>query len=127
MEYSILVIMLALLQYLYFSFRTGFSRPKYDVHPPKTVGNETWERIFRIQQNTMEQLIVFIPGMIGFSQYVSSIWAAILGICFIVFRQIYSISYLKEPKKRIFPPTFLVNVALVIGTAVGIILHLVRP
>jgi glutathione S-transferase len=109
-----------------FGFRTGFSRGKYGIPAPKTVGNETWERIYRVHQNTMEQLVVFIPALLCFAYYVSGKWAIPLGLAFLVFRQLYSVMYIKDPTRRMFPLTFLVNVILVIGSLIGIILDLVR-
>lgn len=126
MEYTTIIIALALIQYQWFGLRTGISRPKYNVQPPKTTGDETWERIFRVHQNTMEQLVVFIPCMLAFTYYVSQMWAIVLGVLFIVFRQYYSYMYIKNPPDRKFPLSFFVNVILIIGSLVGAIMHLVK-
>ena len=126
MEYPLLIILLAMLQYLAFSFRTGTSRPKYGVLPPKMTGNETWERISRVHQNTLEQIVVFIPALLLFSYYVSPRWALLPGVAYLVARQVYSHQYINNPPKRLFPPTFLVNVILVLGGIIGIIISLVK-
>lgn len=126
MEYTIIVIIAALIQYQWFGLRTGISRPKYNVQPPKTTGDETWERIFRVHQNTMEQLVVFIPAMLGFSYYVSQMWAVVLGIAFIFFRQYYSHMYIKNPPDRKFPLSFFINNILVLGSLIAIVLRLVH-
>ena len=122
MEYTFIIILIALLQYLFFVGRTGFSREKYGVKAPKTVGHDVWERIFRVQQNTMEQLIIFIPGRLLFSQYVGVVWALIPGLAFVIGRQIYSHLYVKDPASR--GPgmimSFFANIALVIGSLIGI-------
>jgi glutathione S-transferase len=122
MEYTFIIILIALLQYLFFVGRTGFSREKYGVKAPKTAGHDVWERIFRVQQNTMEQLIIFIPGMLLFSQYVGVVWALIPGLAFVIGRQIYSHLYVKDPASR--GPgmimSFFANIALVIGSLIGI-------
>lgn len=126
MEYTIIVIAIALIQYQWFGLRTGISRPKYNVQPPKTTGDETWERIFRVHQNTMEQLVVFIPCMLAFTYYVSQTWAVVLGVLFIIFRQYYSYMYVKNPPDRKFPLSFFVNLVLIIGSVVGAIMHLMK-
>ena len=126
MEYTIIIIGLALVQYLLFGLRAGVARPKYNVHPPKTSGDETWERIFRVHQNTMEQLVTFIPAILGFSHYVSSTWAVVLGVLFILARQYYSMMYIKDPPNRKFPPSFFINVILVLGTMIGVVIQLVK-
>ena len=126
MEYSIAIILIALLQFIFFTARTGFSRGKYDVKAPKTVGNERWERIYRIQQNTLEQLDIFIPSMVIFSLYVSATWVLLPGILFIAGRHIYSRLYLQSPENR--GPgmilSFFSNIALVIGNLIGVSLDL---
>ena len=126
MEYAITIILLSLLQYTYFSFLVGASRGKHEVQAPKVAGNDIWERSFRVQQNTLEQLIVFIPGMLAFSLYVSNIWVLIPGITFLVGRQVYAYLYVKEPKSRApgFLLTFFANMVLVFGSLIGIGLQL---
>jgi len=126
MDYVYLVILLALVQFIFFTFRTGAARGKYGVEAPKTQGNETWERIYRVQQNSMEQLIIFIPGMLAFAHYVSPKWAVLLGALYLLGRQIFSYLYITNPKKR--GPgvalSFLSNMVLVVGALVGGIMKL---
>ena len=74
MEYTALVILAALAQYLFFSVRVGMARGKYGIKAPATRGDEAWERLFRVQMNTLEQLIVFLPALVLFSLYVSDFW-----------------------------------------------------
>ena len=127
MESSIALILIALLQYIFFTGRAGFSRGKYDIKAPKTVGNERWERIYRIQQNTMEQLVIFIPATLIFSTYVSASWVLLPGILFIVGRHLYSRLYLQSPENR--GPgmvlSFLSNIVLVLGSLIGVSLQLI--
>jgi glutathione S-transferase len=122
MEYAVIIISIALLQYIFFTGRAGFARGKYEVKAPKTDGNDTWEILFRVQQNTMEQLVIFIPGMIAFSIYVSEVWVLLPGILFVVGRQVYSHLYIKNPDSR--GPgmvlSFFSNIALVLATLIGI-------
>ena len=121
-----LLILLALVQFIFFTFRTWLTRDKYNVHAPKTTGDETWERIFRVQQNTMEQLVLFVPGMLGFAHFVSPTWALLPGVLYLLGRQVYSYLYITNPKKRA-PGVFLSffsNIALVVGALIGLILQL---
>ncbi len=126
MEYSIIIILLALLQYLLFGLRTGVARKKFGIDAPRVSGNETWERYNRVHLNTLEQLIVFIPALLAFSYYVSPKWALLPGIAFLVARQTYSYLYIKNPKGRGFPPTFFINVILVVGSMIGIVMSLLK-
>ncbi len=119
-----LIILVALLQYSFFVFKVGFSRGEYEVHAPKTVGHEVWERYFRVQQNTLEQLIIFIPSMVAFTMYVSETWALVAGVLFIVGRQIYYMMYVKNPDSRSVGMviSFFSNLALLIGAIIALTL-----
>jgi uncharacterized membrane protein YecN with MAPEG domain len=127
MEYTVLIILVALAQYLYFTFRVGARRTKHGIDAPKTAGDETWERIFRVQQNTMEQLVVFIPAMIVFSTYLSAKWVLVPGVIFIVGRQLYSYEYIKNPGSRVpgMALSLLANVVLLIGATIGLVLKII--
>jgi len=128
MEYPILIILIALAQYTFFTFKVGFSRGKFEVNAPKTVGNDQWERLFRIQQNTMEQLVIFVPAVLIFAHYVSSMWVLLPGSLFIIGRQIYAHLYAKDPASRS-PGVILSlfsNIAMVIGGLIGVGMQLVR-
>ena len=127
MSNVVLIAAAALLQYLYFTMRAGVGRPKYKVNAPKTVGNDNWERLFRVQQNTMEQLLIFIPSVFGFAYYVSQTWALILGVAFIIGRQLYSFEYISKPDSRVpgMLITLLSNAALLLGTVIAILLDMI--
>jgi uncharacterized MAPEG superfamily protein len=124
MEFAALIILLALLQFLWFATRVGMNRGKYGIKAPATTGNEVWERMFRVQQNTMEQLVMFIPAAIFFSMYVSDRWVLLPGLAFIVGRQLYSWEYISNPDSRTpgMTLTALSIIALIVGGIVGILL-----
>lgn len=126
MEFPIIIICLAMIQYLMFGLRTGVARTKFGIDAPRVSGNETWERYNRVHLNTLEQLIVFIPGLLAFSYYVSPKWALVPGVAFLIARQTYSILYIKNPKGRGFPPTFFVNIFLTVGSLIGVVVSLIK-
>jgi glutathione S-transferase len=95
-----IILVLALLQYIAFAMLVGGARGKYGVKAPAITGNETFERYFRVQQNTLELLVVFVPAIWLFGQSVSSLWAAILGGVYLVGRVVYFKSYVADPAKR---------------------------
>ena len=119
------VIALALLEYLVLGALVGRARGQYKVEAPATTGDPTFERYFRVHQNSLEALIVFIPALWMFAYFLSISVAIALGLIFIVGRIIYAASYIRAPEKR--GPgagiTFIVNATLVIGSLIGIAIH----
>ena len=100
MIYVDIVIALAAIQFLIFGIQVGGARGRYGVKAPAISGNEIFERYFRVQQNTVETLVIFLPGIYLFSRYVNPVWAAGLGAVYLIGRQLYSFSYIKNPASR---------------------------
>ena len=100
MHYVAIVTVLALLEFLWFIVEVGRARTKYGVKAPATVGHEIFERHFRVQMNTLEQLVLFVPALWIFAAYVSPLWAAVLGLVFVVGRLLYGLSYVRDPRSR---------------------------
>jgi glutathione S-transferase len=100
MPYVHIVIGLALVEFLGFALAVTRARVRYKVAAPAVSGNEIFERYFRVQMNTLEQLVVFIPSIWIFGQYLNPHLAAALGVVFIIGRLIYVFAYVKDPKKR---------------------------
>src|SRR5258708_13698810 len=76
MAYVDIVTALALLQFIVFGFRVGAARGRYGVKAPAITGNETFERFFRVQQNTLDHLISFLPGICRVSPYFTPLLSA---------------------------------------------------
>lgn len=127
MAYIDIVTALALIQFLVFSFKVGSAREKYAVKAPATTGNEIFERHFRVQTNTLEQLIVFLPSLYLFGHYFNPLWGAGLGVVYLIGREIYAAAYVQDPAKRSlgFGLTALPMVLLLAGGAIGAIRQLV--
>jgi len=95
-----IVIALAVLQFVIFGVFVGRARARYQVKAPATTGNEDFERYFRIHYNTLEQLIVFLPGIWLFATHVSARWAAIIGAIYLIGRIVYFRGYAAAADKR---------------------------
>ncbi len=121
MELIAIVAALALIEYMVFSFQAGMARGKYKIEAPATGGHPIFERRLRVQMNTLEQLIVFLPGLVLFGRYVSAPIAAILGAIFILGRIVYSIGYVADPAKRSvgFALSYVPTVLLILGGLLG--------
>ena len=100
MTWVTIVIALALLQFMGFGIAVGWARDKYQVHAPATTGNAVFERYFRVQMNTLEQLVVFLPSIWLFAHQVNATWAAGLGAVYLIGRLVYFRSYTRDPKSR---------------------------
>ena len=126
MENATLIVLLALVQYLWFTIRVGSTRGKYSIDAPACEGDESWLRLFRVQQNTMEQLLVMIPASFAFAYYLSGMWVLAAGAAFIIGRFLYSAQYIKDPKTRA-PGMMLTlgsNAVLVVGALVGVLMKM---
>jgi glutathione S-transferase len=95
-----LVTCLALLVYVWNFVAVGQARQKHGIAAPAVTGNPDFERVFRVQQNMVEQLIVFLPALWIFSSTVSPFWGAVIGAVWVAGRVLYSLSYYSAAEKR---------------------------
>lgn len=95
-----IITVAALLQYLLFGWAVGRARIRHGVSAPATTGHPVFERYFRVHQNTLEQLVVFLPALWLFALRVDPQWAAGLGFIYLGGRLLYFFSYTREPRTR---------------------------
>lgn len=128
MEIVAIVSALILIEYWVISVLVGVARGKTGVKAPAMQGAPEFERISRVQQNTLEQLIVMLPAMWLFAFYVRPMIAAGLGVLFLVARIIYCRAYVREPSGR--GPGFAIGqiaqAILLLGGLIGAILALLK-
>jgi hypothetical protein len=126
MGFVALVTLLLLLQYIAFMMLTGKARAASDLEAPACVGDLNFEKAYRVQMNTLEQLIVTLPAMWVCAQFFMPVVAASLGLAFFVGRILYRNAYVTDPTKR--GPGmilgFLANVGLIITGGWGVLIHL---
>jgi uncharacterized membrane protein YecN with MAPEG domain len=119
-----IVAVLALVEYGVFVILAGQALGRYGIAAPATTGHPVFERYFRVQQNTVEQLVIFLPALFLFARFASETWAAVLGLVFIVGRALYARGYVTDPAKR--GPGFLLTIAangcLTLGAIVGAVI-----
>lgn len=128
MELVTLVVAFALLEYVFFTMKIGSVRQKYEIKAPAITGHDIFERYFRVHQNTLENLVVFIPSIYGFAYYINAHWAAGIGVFFLIGRILYFRGYTDPQKNRSigFGLTFISENILLLGTIVGCILKLIK-
>jgi glutathione S-transferase len=123
-----LVTVSALLLYFLITLNVGRARVQYKVSPPQVTGNPDFERVLRVQQNTLEQIILFLPLLWLFSQFISPIWGSAIGAVWIIGRILFAWGYYQAAEKRAvgFGISILATLALLGGSFIGIIMSLLK-
>ena len=123
-----LVTIAALIMFFVVTINVGRARAKYGIKAPEMAGNPDFERVVRVQQNTLEQLCLFLPALWIFAYFVSPIAAASLGAVWVIGRVIYAWGYYQASEKRGpgFAISALVTIILLLGSLVGIVSNLVK-
>lgn len=119
------VVMLAVIQYLIFGGLVGSARGKYGVKAPAVTGDERFERVYRVQMNTLELLVALIPAMYAAAHYWPSLVVGAAGLVYLVGRVLYWRAYVTDPSRRglgfnlsIFP-VFGLALAALVAAALG--------
>jgi len=100
MNLAYLAILAIVIEYGVFIGMVALARSRYRVAAPAVTGNPDFERYFRVQQNTLEQLVVVLPCLWIFAVTSSPLWAALLGFGFVVFRAQYAYGYYGSAPNR---------------------------
>jgi len=116
-HYTALVTVLAVAFYFFTSTRVARARVKYGVKLPAISGNEDFERVFRVQMNTLEWMPIFLPSLWLFAIYISDAVAAAIGLVWIVGRIVYLIGYTKSVPQR--GPGFAIQASAAIVLWIG--------
>jgi glutathione S-transferase len=123
-----LVTILALIMFLVVTIKVGGARAKYGVKAPEMTGNPDFERVVRVQQNTLEQLSLFLPALWIFAHFINPLAAAGIGTIWIFGRVLYAWGYYQAAEKR--GPGFgistLATIILLMGSLIGIVLNLIK-
>jgi uncharacterized MAPEG superfamily protein len=94
------VAALAVIQFIAFGILVGKARGKYGVHAPATTGHPQFERMYRVQMNTLELLVALLPAMFLAAHYWSPNLVAAGGAVYLAGRLVYLRAYLKDPASR---------------------------
>jgi glutathione S-transferase len=100
MHYVHAVAMLAVLQYLFFGALVGMARGKYGVKAPAVTGDERFERVYRVQVNTLELLVAFFPALYAAAYYWPAPYVAAAGAVYLIGRMIDWRAYVRDPAQR---------------------------
>ena len=119
------VTAITLCTYQVLAFNVGKGRETYGIKAPAIAGNETFERMYRVQMNTLEQLPFFLPSLWLFAMHVSDGFASLLGLAWVSGRIIYAHDYYEDAAKRGkgFMISFFAAIILLLGGVIGALVH----
>lgn len=124
MNYLDLVAIGAVMQLLWFSVLVGRARGRYGVKAPAVTGHELFERVYRVQMNTLELLVAFLPALYLAGKYWHNGVVAAVGAVYLLGRIVYWRAYIATPSKRAlgFALSALAIVGLLLAALVGVLL-----
>ena len=100
MAFVTMIAMLALIQFMYFGIAVGRARGRHDIPAPAVTGDETFERFHRAHQNTLEQLVVFLPALYACAYFAYEMLAVAAGVVYLIGRAWYFKAYIADPATR---------------------------
>ena len=121
---TVLVTLLAIIFYFYTGYRVGQMRDKHGIKAPATTGHPEFDCAYRVQMNTLEQFVVFLPLLWLATMYFRT-WGwlpAFIGVIWILGRMLYMTTYMSDPDKRGtgFTIAAIALLALLVLTLIGI-------
>jgi glutathione S-transferase len=123
-----LILVLAVIEVLILGFLVGRGRDTYGVPAPATSGHPTWERLNRAHQNSLEQLVVFMPLFMAYTFNADVPTGLLAGVVFLIARIAYAVGYVRAPDRRAAGAwtTAIVQVWLALGAIVGLVVKIAR-
>jgi len=119
--YTAFVTLLDMAIYFVIFANVGRARRKFKIKAPETDGPEMFLRVFRVQANTVEQLVLHLPLLWIAAFAMDDMFAASFGAVWALGRILYARGYYQKPKRRTkgFVIGMIVNVILFIGALTG--------
>jgi glutathione S-transferase len=99
-HFTAFVTCLAILFYFFTSIQVSKARVAFGIKVPAISGNPDFERVFRVQMNTLEWMPIFLPSLWLFAVYISDPIAAAVGLIWIAGRILYMTGYSQAAAKR---------------------------
>jgi glutathione S-transferase len=122
-HYTAIVTLLAVLFYFFIATRVAAAHIKFGVKLPAMSGHPDFERIYRVQMNTLEWMPIFLPLLWLSAIYFSDLASAAVGFLWVVGRILYFRGYSAAVEKRFLG--FLIQatacILLFIGAVTGLL------
>lgn len=96
-------VLLTVLLLFVVTLNAGRARARYGIKAPATSGHPAYERAYRVQMNTLEHGVIFLPALWLAARLAEPAWAGVLGLVWIAGRVWYVPAYLRDPARREIP------------------------
>jgi glutathione S-transferase len=125
MQWTAWITLGALMVYFWTAVNVGKARTLHKVPAPAMDGPLEFLCAVRVQANTVEQMVMFLPALWLCAYFLGDRWAAAGGALWIVGRIVYALGYYRAPNKRGpgFGISILADFALMAGAAIGLLMH----
>lgn len=123
MQWTAWATLAALTVYLWVFINAGRARHKHKVPAPSMDGPMEFQSAQRVQANTVEQIVLFLPALWLCAWFLGDRWAAAGGALWVAGRILYALGYYRDPSRRGagFVLAFLASIALMCGAAIGLL------
>lgn len=99
--FAVATLVAALAIYVWSSIKVARARGAHNVPAPAVTGAIEFERAFRAQQNTVEQIVLFMP-LLALAAYVwGDLWAGVYGAVWCVGRLLYIETYSRGQQRSL--------------------------
>ena len=104
-------------------FLVGRARARFQIKAPAMSGHPDFERVVRVQMNTIEATLMFLPSLWLFALGLNTLWAGVLGLIWLFGRILFMVGYAKPADKRGlgFIIAFAANGVLLLGAFWGLL------
>jgi uncharacterized MAPEG superfamily protein len=118
-----LVAALTVVLVFFTAFAVGRARTRYGIHAPAMAGHPVFERLARVQMNTLEATVMFLPSLWLAARYGNPSVAGILGVVWLMARTWYGFAYARDPASRGIPfgSAMLMTAILLIMGTIGVV------
>ena len=99
-HFTAIITCLGILVYFSTLIQVSRARAAFGIKAPATTGHPDFERVFRVQMNTLEWMPIFLPSLWLFAIYLSDAIAAAIGLVWIAGRILYMIGYAQAANRR---------------------------
>jgi glutathione S-transferase len=123
--FTAIVSILAILVVFWTGLRVAGMRGKHNILAPATAGHPEFDRAYRVQMNTMEQFVLFLPllWLANAFFHMLPLLTGAVGLVWIVGRIIYALAYMADPSKRSlgFTISIIATAVLLVLSIIGIV------